>query len=406
MERVLICGTSTRAAAESAARAGFPVTAVDAFADRDQHPQARALSAPRDLHVPATARAMARAVRSIERDAVVYLSPFENHPRAVAALAAHGTVWGNSPDTLRRVRNPFELAAVLRRHGFAVPRLRANDSNGLNGPSDSSVWLQKPFRSGGGNRIREWSGERVPADFYLQERIEGVPGSVVFAAANARVVPLGLSRQLVGDSNFGAAGHRFCGSILCSLDDPWFAGRELYDAASALASCVAAEFGLVGLNGIDFIARDGTPYPLEVNPRWSSSIEVAERAFDATFFAAHVEACTTGILPAFDCRAALARVGAVGKAIVYAREDLHVGSTSEWLRDPHVRDIPWTGEKVHCRQPICSVFATAEDGAGCYRLLVSRAERIYTGLQSGVSAARGTGGANPADASRGRVRSA
>ena len=40
--RLLIAGISTRAAAESAARAGFEVTAIDAFGDLDQHPGVRA----------------------------------------------------------------------------------------------------------------------------------------------------------------------------------------------------------------------------------------------------------------------------------------------------------------------------------------------------------------------------
>ena len=46
---VLIVGVSTRAAAESAARAGFDVIALDAYADLDQHPSVRALSLPRDF---------------------------------------------------------------------------------------------------------------------------------------------------------------------------------------------------------------------------------------------------------------------------------------------------------------------------------------------------------------------
>ena len=110
MRNVLICGTSTRAAAESAARAGFSVTTIDAFADRDQHPAVRALSAGRDFNAPPTAAAMARVARDLPCDAVVYLSPFENPPRAVAALAAGRVLLGNAPETLRGVRDPFVLA--------------------------------------------------------------------------------------------------------------------------------------------------------------------------------------------------------------------------------------------------------------------------------------------------------
>ena len=74
--RLLIAGVSTRAAAESAARAGFAVTAIDAFADLDQHPSVRTLPLPRSF----TARAAARAGQNVECDAVAYLSNFENHP--------------------------------------------------------------------------------------------------------------------------------------------------------------------------------------------------------------------------------------------------------------------------------------------------------------------------------------
>jgi predicted ATP-grasp superfamily ATP-dependent carboligase len=389
MRTLLVCGASTRAAAEGAARAGFSVTSIDAFADRDHHPSVRALSVARDLNVPPTASAVARAARMIGRDAVVYLSPFENHPRAVATLAADGLLLGNPPETLRRVRNPFLLAEALRRHGFAAPSLLndpndGNDPNDPNDPNDSNdSWLLKPLRSGGGNRIRTWSrGESAGHGGYVQERIDGTPGSIVFVAANGSCVPIAFSRQIVGDDNFGGAGFRYCGSILAPLHDSQFArGDAVFDAARAVAGCVSTTFGLVGLNGIDFTVRDGIVYPLEVNPRWCSSIEVAERAFGTAVFPFHVAACTRAALPAFDCREALMRSRAVGKAIVYARHAVSVGDTSNWLTDSSVRDIPHCGERFRAGQPVCSVFAAAADSAECYRLLVARAARIHAELQ-------------------------
>ena len=404
----MICGTSTRAAAASAARAGFRVTALDAYADRDQHASVSALSTSRDFATGSTASAMARAAARLEAAVAVYLSPFENHPRAVARLAAGRTLWGNGPETLRRVRDPFELAGALRRNGFAVPRLAndsndPNDSNDSNDPNDSNdsndpndvndpnvsngsndsndSWLVKPFRSGGGNRIRPWSRTRVPPTSYLQERIDGTAGSLVFAATEGRCVPLGLSRQLVGDANFGAQGYRYCGSVLASLDDRQFArGRVLFETAAAQAKCVAAEFGLRGINGLDFVARDGVPYPVEVNPRWSASVEVAEYACKETFFHAHANACHDGVLPAFDCRDWQFHTAAVGKAIVYARRACTVGDTDSWLRDPALHDVPRSGESFRPGQPVCSVLATAADSQACYRALVDRAEKVYADL--------------------------
>src|SRR4030095_5614913 len=64
---VLIVGVSTRAAAESAARAGFRVTSIDAFADLDQHPSVRALSMTRDFGRRFTPAAVARAAPAAAR---------------------------------------------------------------------------------------------------------------------------------------------------------------------------------------------------------------------------------------------------------------------------------------------------------------------------------------------------
>ena len=354
------------------------MTALDAFADLDQHPSVHALSTARDFATGSTASATARAAASLDADAVVYLAPFENHPRAVAMLAAGRTLWGNSPETLRRVRDPFQLAAALRRNGFAVARL----ANGSNDSNDSNDWVLKPFRSGGGNRIRPCLGTRVPRTSYLQERIDGTPGSIVFVAGGGHSVPLGFSRQLVGDSSFGGDGLRYCGSILARLDDPQFArGRLLFETAAAQARCVASEFDLLGINGLDFVARDGIPYPIEVNPRWSASVEVAERAFETTFFQAHAAACCRGVLPAFDCLDWLSRTAAVGKAIVYAKRACRVGDTDSWLLDPMLRDVPRSGERFRTGQPVCSVLATAVGSQACYRELVARAERVYADLE-------------------------
>ena len=82
--RVLLAGVSTRAAAESAGRAGFAVIALDAFGDLDQHESVTAIVVPGKF----TATAAARAARTIECDAVTYLSSFENHRNAVATLAS------------------------------------------------------------------------------------------------------------------------------------------------------------------------------------------------------------------------------------------------------------------------------------------------------------------------------
>jgi predicted ATP-grasp superfamily ATP-dependent carboligase len=384
--RVLVAGVSTRAAAESAARAGFAVTAIDAFGDLDQHASVRGLSLTRDFGVPVSARSAARAARTIECDAVAYLSSFDNHPRAVATLAAGRALWGNVPAVLRRVRDPMLVARALRERDCAAPDVYAVSgfaptvADSLPRWGDDRRWLVKPLASGGGHRVRPWhGGTSLPRGCYLQELVDGTPGSVAFVAAGGRAVPLGVSRQLVGEDAFGASGYRYCGSILAAAGEAQD-DEALVHAACALARAVAAEFELVGVNGIDFVECGGVPYAIEVNPRWSGSMELVERAYDLSVFGAHAAACAAGALPEFDLVRARNGAGAIGKAVVFARRDVAVGDTREWLEDASVRDVPHPGERIRAGRPVCTVFAADRNGAACHAALVRRAERVYDQL--------------------------
>jgi len=409
MTRVVIVGVSTRAAAESAARAGFAVTAIDAFADLDQHPDVRALSLSRDFGLRFLAGSATRVATTIEADAIAYLSPFENHSRAIQTMSRGRELWGNSPAALRRVRDPFVLADTLRRHGFAAPRVvgpakaghdeRSNDSNNPNDPNDPNVpngsndpndpndpndaWLVKPRASGGGRGVKPWRrGTAVPRRSVLQQHITGTPGSIVFVAARGKAVPIGFSRQLIGLPEFGASGYRYCGNIMSSAGDPQFEREpQLVDAARAMTEVVASEFSLVGVNGIDFIARDGVPFPIEVNPRWSASMELVERAQGLSVFGAHVIACTGGAVPSFDLWRARQRSCATGKAIAFARRDVVIGDTRAWVDQPDIRDIPRAGDRVRAGEPVCTVFAEAPDAASCETALIARAEDVYADLE-------------------------
>jgi uncharacterized protein len=400
--RVLIAGVSVRAAAASAARAGFAVTSLDAYGDADAHPAVRALSVGRDLGRRYSARTAARLSRAIECDAVAYLSNFENDVVALQVLADGRMLLGNGPEIVRRARDPRLLAEAFRREGLPAPRLldeeppsdEGNPPRGHEQGNETArsarAWMCKPLQSGGGRRVRRWTGQRMSAGCYLQEQIDGTPGSVTFVAARGKACVLAISRQLVGDRAFGVSRYRYCGNIFAPVD------QRLRQGAEALAQCAADAFGLVGLNGIDFVERDGVPYPIELNPRWSASMEIVERRSAASLFELHVEACLHGRLPAMagvgrrDWAAPFIGGGAGaavhGKAIVFAREVVTVRDSHRWLDDPEVADVPHAGERILAGAPVCTVFASAPSGEACLAALRQKAAGIYVGL--GTSAGR------------------
>jgi hypothetical protein len=351
---------------------------VDAFGDLDLRSCAQVIAIRREDGGFDPSAAAARA-RKLPAEAAAYTSNFENHPSAVAVLAAGRRLLGNPAPVLERVRDPMELMLALRRHGFQTPVTRARAPRpGAAGPRH---WLLKPRRSGGGHGTSAWRpGRQVRRHQYLQERIAGTPGSVVFLADGRQALALALSRQLVGETAFGARGFRYCGSLM---------GGRLFDAeaglfgqASAMADVVTRQFGLVGLNGIDFIARAGVPWPIEVNPRYSASMELLERQGLIPIFALHADACA-GRFP----EAPPPPAGRVfGKAVVFARRAVTAGETRRWLRDPEIADVPHPGERIPRGRPICTVFASGKTADACLRALASKAAAIYRAVEP---AARG-----------------
>ncbi len=369
MTRVLIAGVSTRGLAESAARAGYEVVAVDGFGDLDLRAHARIVTVTRAAGRFSIGAAIA-AAREVPRDATCYVASFENHPKAVEALADRGRLWGNTPAVLSRVRDPEQLARRLAARGFPTPLVRLNVREG--GGYAGRRWLVKPRASGGGAGIRVWRGGRVPPTSYLQQRIVGVPGSVVFVADGSRAVPLGITRALVGDRAFGATGFRYCGSILLDPEEP------LTGHATRLAEAVTEEFGLVGVNGVDFVAAHGTPLAVEVNPRYTAAMELVERAYGISIFDVHARACG-GSLPAFFIPRPQSET--VGKAIVYARRSVTPLDTASWLADPDVRDVPASGEPIGPGHPVCTIFARGRDPERCRSALAGRASEVNRALE-------------------------
>ncbi len=371
---VLIAGASVRALAESAALGGYRVLALDAYGDLDLSARVQAFSLRRDFDTEYSAARAARLAAEFAARAVVYGSGFENHPAAVSALARGRTLWGNAAAVVRRIRSPDALAEALGALGMAVPQVRT--AAGTVAPGGRE-WLAKPLRSGGGHGIRVLRpGARLPRGAYLQERIRGEPGSIVFVADGRRVVPLGLSRQLVGDAAFGASGFRYSGSLLAGATPVFEREAELAERAVGLARAVTETFALVGVNGIDFIARDGVPWPVEVNPRYTASMELMERAHGVSIFALHARGCA-GELPAY--RSLLDRRVDVswGKAIVYATGDVTMRAIRRWWREDRVRDVPHPGERIARGRPICTVLASSERPESCRHALAAQAAEIY-----------------------------
>ena len=374
---VVLVGVSTRALAESAVRAGYSCVSVDAFGDLDQKHRLPNLGIRRDLGERYTAARAVQVARRLTAGPAAYVGNLENHPRAVQRLAAGRRLLGNAPATLIRARTPETLVEAA--GGLArVPTTLRRDR--VAGADPGRRWLRKPARGGGGSGVSAWRpGEPLGRREIVQERMDGTTGSILFLAGPHGSVLLGLSEILSGASAPAAPGYRYGGSLYPLEPPREETGSALRSLAQTLAASLTDRLGLRGINGADFVLRDGCIHLLEVNPRCTASAELVERATGLSIFAAHVAACGGERVPP-----PIDPVGSWGKAIVYADADVVVGDTSRWLDREDRRDIPFPGERIARGQPVCTVFARGRDRQECLAGLERAVAEVRRELSAGA----------------------
>lgn len=372
MSPLIVLGGSVRAAAFSALRAGFEPYAIDLFSDRDLASACPAIKInrfPQDF-LPALAAA--------PHAPWLYTGGLENYPRLVDRLASIRPLWGNPGIVLRGVRDPLRLSDVLRIAGVSVPALWPATPLVGRGAANLS-WLVKPRRSSGGLAIRFATQEdfnRPPPGAYLQRFIDGQAASAVYVGASGRATLLGVSRQLLG-RDFGLDRLFLHVGSLAPLLLREAEAAKLH----ALGDSLTAHFGLVGLFNVDFVQTADELWIVEVNPRYSASVEVLERVTGLDFMGLHGAACEQRRLPSV----ATTCSGFYGKAVVYAEHDAAVTSelnvlVADWNRPgqpPLVADLPRIGQRFAAGQPVVTVFANGDSTAQIEERLRDRMRAVW-----------------------------
>ena len=367
---LVIIGASARAAAFSALRAGFAPLGADQFADADLRRRAIV------RQVPLEPNELLNVLQNFPPGPWIYTGGLENRPALVGRIAEERPLYGNCGETLQRVRDPARWTGSLREAGLCVPPWQPT-ANGL--PRDGS-WLRKKRDGSGGRHVSRWDDRahhsRDGRRWYFQQLVDGTPASAVYVSAAGRARLLGVTEQLTGCSWCHAKGFAYAGSL-----GPLRLGETTRADFESIGTRLVECFGLVGLFGVDAIINPQGVWPVEINPRYTASIEVLEWALGIRAIEMHVAACAAATLPekvpqATECWC--------GKAIVYARQEAVareslVESLLAEVDDrswPRLADIPAAGTMICRGHPVLTVLARRESRAELEAALRQSVARI------------------------------
>ena len=356
--RLAIVGASVRAAAESAIAAGYEVVGADLFADADH-----GKSCP-TTRVERYPEGLIDWLAEQEVDGWLYTGAMENYPEVVDQMSETAPLLGVHGNALRRVRDPVLLQEELAGAEVLFPETHRFDGKI---PAEGD-WLVKTYRHSSGAGVRVLN-ERAPSEGdYVQRRVSGRNAAATFAISEKESALFGVTEQLVGTPKLHAPVWGYCGSV-----GPIVPTEEVSRSLVLLGEVLRSRFGLLGLVGADLVIEGDRVWLLEINPRYTASVEVLERAKGQSAIEAHVACFTGATIGSWSTQGASPHA----KAILFAKQDVIISDEFHlWAMKQNakgrVSDIPHAGESITAGSPVVTLYGdpTVDDE------LIGQAERL------------------------------
>ncbi len=449
-EPLIIVGSSVRAAAQSAVRAGFSPWCIDQFGDRDL------CEASNNVLIAADwPNEIESIIQSAPQAEWLYTGALENHPALVEKLSQQRPLLGCGHETLSIVRDPAWLADTLAKASLPFLPVILPDSCVSDLSLEAGEWMAKPIASGAGIGVRNYQSNHAGATdfggYYLQRKARGRVISGLYLGVGNSAVLLGMCEQLCRGIDAGEFCYVYSGSLgpLSASDvsgfrplspanaattkaqagsdalrirggEGWGEGEseqncvdsthqplpnvsiDVFEQAQKIGTAIEAGIRtegalLNGLFGIDFVLdeKTGELSTLEVNPRYTASAELYERAFGWPLMRWHVDACRGADCDAqalLDSVAINGEWSKHGKLIVYAERDfaapdvvplverLSQNRSAECCVE--VSDIPQLGTLIRKDEPVCTLLTSQENVSACHEVLLAASHELLAAIDA------------------------
>lgn len=390
MQKILVIGFSTRNIVCSAKRAGYAVYSIDSFQDLDLQKCADSFaslecSSAEELHQldPFRIKAQIEAF-GVQFDAVVLGSGLETLDRGIFTCP----VLASSPTSIEKASNKLKLSKKLRSSGIPHPQCYSTQElDAIEYPV-----IIKPSSGGGGifnrvarnkqellNLLDEFAGldsEFMEKNLVIQAFLKGIPASVSLLSTKNEVISVAVNEQLIGVPWLSRMPFAYCGNIT-----PF--KHEQTTEMETLAEELVLEFGLLGSNGVDFLATESGPTVLEINPRFQGSLDTVEKAMNINLFEAH-KGCFKGELPEKPFAS-----GFAARGVIYSDRELFIDrKLMDVILRENSADIPVQGTIVEPDWPLTSLFSYAPTREETVLTLKNRVKKVKAFIENEIKTER------------------
>lgn len=394
LQSLLLIGLDLTALAKSTRTAGFKVYAADYFGDYDlvkfcdgyrsviKQEAGKSCGRIESGFNPEKLASLAKAILEEEHiDAILLSSGLDDSFEVLEELEELVPILGNKPEIFRRVRDKSNFFGELKRLNLPYPETAVVDDLEAARRAAKDIGypvIVKPSMGFAGLAVRKaedadelWRffklASSIDSEVVVQKYIDGVHASISFVSSEREVRILTVNEQLLGLREVGQQeSFGFCGNIV-----PFGIDSETFQKCEFMVEKIASHFDFRGSNGIDFVlSSEGTPYIIEVNPRFQATLECVEQVLNLNLVKIHVKACLGEPLPTLSRRIDKYCT----RLILFSKGRIKVGNLTNlsW-----VRDIPFPGVIIEKGEPLCSVLAKADSKNLSFKKALERANLVY-----------------------------
>ena len=332
---ICLMGASCRAAAQSAARAGCTrILAWDDFLDADllEIALARSLADfPEDC---------SQSLAELQGIPLVLCGGMENQPDFIQRRIDQGMLCGVTGKMLRQLRSIESWQRWASESRIGWPTTVQDLSDPRLESIRSGSWMLKPAGRAGGVHVRaiasleglEHEAKLAPDPgnptanlWYLQEYIPGISIGVSYCTESSvsteppRTQIVGIARSILSEELDAPLPWIYRGSLA-----PYSVSPTVHASLERFANTVAQSTGIRGLWQADFqIDPQGQLWLLEINPRWSASMELHEILQGFSWITEHVRILCNGASKGVPRRGSPAGLQ-IAKGILYAPHGMHL----------------------------------------------------------------------------------
>ncbi|MHA1149869.1 MAG: ATP-grasp domain-containing protein [Promethearchaeota archaeon] len=312
---VLVTGFNVRPLAYSLSKAGYLVYAVDFFGDLDLFPYVEdSLIVLKNLD---------SSYEFVKEDYAKYLTDFtlkllkkKSHIDFILLGSGFDNSFDERRQIINEIKNPrsninnstsvFEVARdietifkILMKNGYNYPQSITLD-NYINGNLNYAYpFILKRKKSSGGVSVFKIENENKLNyhlkliehtyshlnEWLIQEYLEGIPVSCTIISNGKESDVVSINRQIIGERLLNSPKEfMYCGNVV-----PADLLSSHSEKIIKISLFLAKKLGLKGLNGFDYVVKNGEPFLMEINPRIPGSIRASETAYDLNLLDLHIK---------------------------------------------------------------------------------------------------------------------